>query len=183
MELHSTSPIHNLSVLHCPHCSIGFLSTWSKFPALKFRVAISSVDHHFFYQYFTISSTHYTLILSSSERINPDLSVLPVPLYFLNNFMGLLLIVFNDASLQIPEAHYSDPAQASSLLWRLEEVPSNLFFTARQFTLHEEKKYDILFSTLNSVQMSLSLLNFKYLFLSALSSHSLLWPSQYWVHI
>lgn len=88
MELHSTRPIHNLSVFHCPYCSTGFLSTWSKFPTLKFRVAISSVDHHFFYQYFTISSTHYTLILSSSERINPDLSVLPVPLYFLNNFYG-----------------------------------------------------------------------------------------------
>lgn len=88
MELHSTSPKHNLSVHHSPYCSIGFLSTLSKFPALKFRVPISSVEHHFFYQYFTISSTYYTLILSSLESIDPDLSVLSVPLYFLNNFDG-----------------------------------------------------------------------------------------------
>lgn len=141
MELHSTSPKHNLSVYHSPYCSIGFLSTLSKFPALKFRVAISSVEHHFFYQYFTISSTYYTLILSSLESIDPDLSVLSVPLYFLNNFYG--------SSPDYLQLHLSSNTRSSwqwsstSLITVLEIGRGlNLLFKACQFTPHEKKIWD-----------------------------------------
>lgn len=181
MELHSTSPKLNLSVHHSPYCSIGFLSTRSKFPALKFRVAISSVEHHFFYQYFTISSTYYTLILSSLESIDPDLSVLSVPLYFLNNFYGSSPDYLQLHLSSNTQSSCSDPAQASSLFWRLEEV---LIYYSKHASLHHmRKKYEMPFSTTNSCQMSLPLVNFSYFFLSALNSHSQLWPSQYIVHI